>query len=142
MGPNSRTLLDYFETNGARKCGDDENPAEYMLEVVADQNRDWFDTWKSSTEAQQVYTDLDSINRQQANVQADDDDAAAHAEFAESLTTQVREVCSRVFQQYWRMPGYVLAKFGLAIGAGLFIGFSFYNASISQQGMTNVLYSL
>lgn len=28
VGKNSRTLLDYFESNGAEKCGDDANPAE------------------------------------------------------------------------------------------------------------------
>lgn len=26
IGKNSRTLLDYFESNGARKCDDEENP--------------------------------------------------------------------------------------------------------------------
>jgi hypothetical protein len=29
IGKNSTTLLNYFEANGARKCGNDENPAEY-----------------------------------------------------------------------------------------------------------------
>lgn len=28
IGESSHTLLDYFESNGARKCGDQENPAE------------------------------------------------------------------------------------------------------------------
>jgi ATP-binding cassette, subfamily G (WHITE), member 2, PDR len=58
------------------------------------------------------------------------------------FTTQLHEVTVRVFQQYWRMPSYVLAKFILSAASGLFIGFSFYNADNSQQGMQNVLYSL
>lgn len=29
IGKNSETLLNYFESNGADKCGDDDNPAEY-----------------------------------------------------------------------------------------------------------------
>ena len=33
IGKDSRTLLDYFEAAGARKCDDEENPAEYMLEI-------------------------------------------------------------------------------------------------------------
>lgn len=33
VGKNSQILLDYFETAGARKCDDEENPAEYMLEI-------------------------------------------------------------------------------------------------------------
>lgn len=47
IGTNSRTLLDYFETHGARKCEDEENPAEYMLDVVNsgtnDKGESWFD---------------------------------------------------------------------------------------------------
>jgi ATP-binding cassette subfamily G (WHITE) protein 2 (PDR) len=31
VGKNSRTLLDYFESNGADKCGDDDNPAEVNI---------------------------------------------------------------------------------------------------------------
>jgi hypothetical protein len=33
VGKNSKILLDYFETAGARRCDDEENPAEYMLEI-------------------------------------------------------------------------------------------------------------
>jgi ATP-binding cassette subfamily G (WHITE) protein 2 (PDR) len=45
IGENSRTLLDYFESKGARACDDEENPAEYMLEVAGDKEKDWFATW-------------------------------------------------------------------------------------------------
>lgn len=31
IGKNSRTLLEYFESNGAEKCGENENPAEVSL---------------------------------------------------------------------------------------------------------------
>ena len=31
IGKNSRTLLDYFESNGAEKCGENDNPAEVSL---------------------------------------------------------------------------------------------------------------
>jgi ATP-binding cassette subfamily G (WHITE) protein 2 (PDR) len=33
IGENSKTLTNYFECNGARTFGADENPAEVMLEV-------------------------------------------------------------------------------------------------------------
>lgn len=33
IGENSTTLTGYFEQNGSRKFGADENPAEVMLEV-------------------------------------------------------------------------------------------------------------
>ena len=142
IGENSRTLLEYFEANGARECGDDENPAEYMLEVAADKDHDWFETWKGSDEAQGVSKEIENIAQEKQGEQDTDEDTSAHAEFAMPFTAQLEEVTFRVFQQYWRMPSYIMAKFALSIAAGLFIGFSFYDADTSQQGMQNVLFSI
>ncbi|KAF8751885.1 ABC transporter, partial [Rhizoctonia solani] len=55
LGENSSTLISYFEQNGARKCQSDENPAEYMLDVIgagatATSAIDWHATWKAAPE--------------------------------------------------------------------------------------------
>ncbi|EDK47411.1 protein SNQ2 [Lodderomyces elongisporus NRRL YB-4239] len=55
IGERSRTILDYFERNGARKCQDSENPAEYILEAIgagatAATTSDWFQVWSNSPE--------------------------------------------------------------------------------------------
>ncbi|KAI5361698.1 putative ABC transporter-like, ATP-binding domain, AAA+ ATPase domain, CDR ABC transporter [Septoria linicola] len=142
IGKNSRTLLDYFEGNGARKCDDEENPAEYMLEVVGDFSTDWFKIWKDSKEARGVQEQIEQIHKDRANAQDSDEDASAHQEFAMPFTTQLYEVTYRVFQQYWRMPSYIAAKFLLSAASGLFIGFSFYQADGTLQGMQNVIYGL
>ena len=143
IGKQSRTLLDYYETNGARKCGDQENPAEYMLEIVGDDKADWVGTWRKSKEAHQVQSEIDALHKEkESGAEPGSDDPTAQSEFAMPFRQQVNEVTYRVFQQYWRMPSYVLAKFGLSIASGLFIGFSFYNANSSLQGMQNILYSL
>ncbi|MGG6495547.1 UNVERIFIED_CONTAM: ABC transporter permease, partial [Bacteroidetes bacterium 56_B9] len=47
-----------------------------------------------------------------------------------------------VFSQYWRMPSYIMAKLVLSAASGLFIGFSFYQADATLQGMQNVIYGL
>jgi ATP-binding cassette subfamily G (WHITE) protein 2 (PDR) len=39
------------------------------------------------------------------------------------------------------MPSYILAKWTLGVAAGLFIGFSFYQADSSTQGLQNVIFS-
>jgi ATP-binding cassette subfamily G (WHITE) protein 2 (PDR) len=148
VGDNSSTMLEYFESNGARKCADAENPAEYMLGIVnAGQNnkgQDWFDVWKQSEESKQVQTELNRIHAEtEKQAPATDADAThSHSEFAMPLWFQLTEVTKRVFQQYWRMPSYVLAKWGLGITSGLFIGFSFYSAKTSLQGMQTIIYSL
>jgi ABC-type multidrug transport system permease subunit/ABC-type nitrate/sulfonate/bicarbonate transport system ATPase subunit len=147
VGENSSTMLEYFESNGARKCADDENPAEYMLGIVnAGQNnkgQDWYDVWKQSDESKQVQTEIDRIHKEKEHQPPSADDSAkSHSEFAMPFMFQLIQVTYRVFQQYWRMPSYILAKWGLGIVSGLFIGFSFYSAKTSLQGMQTVIYSL
>lgn len=140
IGDNSRTLLDYFENNGARKCGEDENPAEYMLEIVGDFSTDWYQIWKDSPQAKGIQDEISQLHEQRQRAQEKDDDPSAHNEFAMPLTTQIYEVTYRVFQQYWRMPSYIASKFLLSGAAGLFIGFSFYNADETLNGLQTVLY--
>ncbi|GIZ47704.1 hypothetical protein CKM354_001078900 [Cercospora kikuchii] len=142
IGKNSRTLLDYFEANGARKCGDDENPAEYMLEIVGDFSTDWFQIWKDSQQARGVQEEIERIHKDRAGAVDSDEDESAHNEFAMPFTTQLAEVTKRVFSQYWRMPSYIMAKLVLSAASGLFIGFSFYQADATLQGMQNVIYGL
>jgi ATP-binding cassette subfamily G (WHITE) protein 2 (PDR) len=147
VGENSRMLLDYFENKGGRKCDDNENPAEYMLEVVNkgqnDRGKDWHSVWNGSNERQTVLQELDQIHKAKRDEPtAGDDDANAHAEFAMPFGTQLTAVTVRVFQQYWRMPSYIASKWALAISAGLFIGFTFFQSGGSLAGMQNVIFSV
>lgn len=149
IGEDCRTLLDYFENNGARTCESDENPAEFMLDVVnAGQNsqgENWFDVWKRSQEARGVEAEIERIHEEQkAKVPVGEDDhvARSHEEFAMPFWYQLYLVTYRVFQQYWRMPSYILSKWALAIMSGLFIGFSFFQAKSSLQGLQTVIYSV
>lgn len=146
IGEQSRTLLDYFESNGARVCDDEENPAEYMIEVVNKVKNpagvDWFDVWKQSKECQAVQEELDRIHRDQQEKVPVDNDSIGHSEFAMPLWFQIYQVTYRVFQQYYRMPSYIISKWILGVASGLFIGFSFYQAKSSLQGMQTVIYSI
>ncbi|KAJ4333725.1 hypothetical protein N0V87_007386 [Didymella glomerata] len=146
IGENSKQLLHYFENSGARKCGEDENPAEYMLEIVNagqnDQGEDWFEVWKKSEEAKQVQREIDQIHEETSHSDLNIAEETGGTEFAMPLWTQIWECTYRVFQQYWRMPEYVLAKIALCVVAGLFIGFSFYGADSTQAGMQNIIFSV
>lgn len=53
IGKNSRTLIDYFEPRSGIKCGEQDNPAEYILECVgaganAKVSQDWGQLWEES----------------------------------------------------------------------------------------------
>lgn len=154
VGHDSRSLLDYFEAKGARACGSAENPAEYMLEIVnkttAGDGKDWHSTWLASKERVEVEAEVERIYAEKAGEvsAADQEDAARgdggnlNTEFAMPFWAQLREVTARVFQQYWRMPEYVFAKLSLGIVAGLFVGFSFFQAKSSLAGMQGVIFSV
>ncbi len=145
IGKNSRTLLDYFEGAGARKCDDEENPAEYMLEIVGagsqgKSNQDWPDVWKNSKEVEGVYTELDRIHKDKQSESVTEHGAAG--QFAMPLTSQIWYVTVRVFQQYWRTPNYIYGKFVLCIMSALFIGFSFYLQNSSSTGLQNEIFGI
>lgn len=109
IGKNSRTMLDYFERNGAPPCDDDANPAEYMLDICGKKSdRDWSEVWKTTTEAKEVYTELDRIHESKRDAPPAAEEEKG--EFAMPLTSQIWFVTRRVFQQYWRTPSYISGK--------------------------------
>ncbi|KAL2258872.1 hypothetical protein VTK26DRAFT_7643 [Humicola hyalothermophila] len=146
IGKNSRTLLDYFERNGSRSCGPEENPAEFMLEIVAEgvnnAGEDWHEVWKGSPEHQGVLAEIDRIHENQQREVGGPVSDGKHTEFAMPFHAQVWAVTQRIFQQYWRMPGYVISKLLLGAMSGLFVGFSFFQAEGTQAGMRDVVFAV
>jgi ATP-binding cassette subfamily G (WHITE) protein 2 (PDR) len=103
--------------------------------------RDWHDVWKNSNEAKNVQKELARIKDEMGKEPAEDN-AGSHSEFAMPFTSQLVEVTVRVFQQYWRTPGYIYSKILLGVASALFIGFSFFHADASQQGLQDVIFSI
>ncbi|KAL0955420.1 hypothetical protein HGRIS_001666 [Hohenbuehelia grisea] len=145
LGPNSATLINHFEANGARQCKPDENPAEYMLEVIgagatAPNTRDWHDVWLKSGGSQRLTESLDGIHsdgRRNPPVEA-----TLTSTFATSWAYQLRELTARQFVSYWRNPSYVLSKLILNIFGGIFIGFTFFKANNTIQGTQNKVFAI
>lgn len=151
IGTNSRTLIDYFEGGGARHCDDEENPAEYILEIVAGahapKNVDWHATWKSSSESQNVLSEIDGLHEQYSSKTAENEKGAgsttpSDTQYAMPTRTQFACVFKRVHQQYWRTPSYIIGKLGLCTACALFVGFSFFQPDDSQAGMQNTIFSI
>lgn len=146
IGLNSQIMTSYFERNGSRPCGAEENPAEWMLDVIGaapgSQNTvDWPQIWRDSPEKQDIRYTLTQMKEELRN-QPLDNNPTALLEFAETLPIQVWEVTNRVFEQYWRTPSYLYSKLFLCLASGLFIGFSFWDAGTSNQGIQNQLFSI
>ncbi|KAL8814211.1 MAG: hypothetical protein Q9223_006549 [Gallowayella weberi] len=146
LGKDSRQLINYFESNGAKACEPSANPAEYMLEAIGAgdpnyQGQDWGDVWASSAEREQRSREIQDMIAQRRNAATDsktDDDR----EFAMPLGTQVYAVVKRSFVSYWRTPNYMIGKFVLHIFTGLFNSFTFYHVGDSQIDMQSRLFSV
>lgn len=146
IGENSKTLIDYFERGGAHPCPSFANPAEWMLEVVGAAPgsvavRDWAECWSESPERVAVRQEIDNMKEELSKLPVTTS-KADHREFASTPWTQFREVLIRVSQQYYRTPSYIWSKLGLCFFCAFFIGFSFWKAGTSLQGLQNQMFSI
>ncbi|KIY49372.1 pleiotropic drug resistance protein PDR [Fistulina hepatica ATCC 64428] len=146
MGKNSSTLINYFESKGAHPCPPEANPAEWMLEVIGaapghNSDKDWHEVWKISTEREEVRQELANMKAELSQTPEDSNSVGAPDTFAMPLWDQFIECLRRVWQQYWRTPSYIYAKLLLSTATGLFIGFSFYKAGTSQQGLQDQMFA-
>lgn len=148
IGEQSKTLTSYFERQGAHPCPPGENPAEWMLEAIgaapgSATDIDWHEAWRASPEYQEVRAELDQLKAQDTGRRASrKEDPGAYREFAAPLWDQLLIVTQRVFQQYWRTPTYIYAKFALCTSVALFIGLVFLNAPLSIQGLQNQMFAM
>jgi len=148
IGENSSTMINYFVGNGAPPCPKNANPAEWMLEVIGaapghHTDQDWFDVWRRSPEYTEVKRELrqfKQVHPSTASTMARD--KACFREFAAPFWIQMSEVQKRVFQQYWRTPSYVYSKAVLCVSSALFIGFAFFNAPLTEQGLQNQMFAI
>ncbi|KAL3421387.1 ABC transporter CDR4-like protein 3 [Phlyctema vagabunda] len=150
IGKNSRILTEYFERNGAPECPTGANPAEWMLEIIgaapgSSTNIDWSQIWKSSSEYRETKKELTNLLEKRPEIATSRDTGSnenLYAEFAAPFGVQFWEVTKRVFEQYWRTPSYIYSKAALSIGSAMFIGFSFFDAKNTRQGLQNQTFSL
>ncbi|KAF2837607.1 hypothetical protein M501DRAFT_995567 [Patellaria atrata CBS 101060] len=146
LGHDSRTLIEYLERNGAKKCPKNTNPAEYMLEAIGagDPNykgSDWGDIWAKSPENEKVSKEVQDIisSRQKADTgnKTQDD-----REYAMPLSTQITTVVHRGFVGMWRSPQYVAGMMLLHIFTSVFNSFTFWKLGQSSIDMQSRLFSV
>ncbi|RFU24398.1 hypothetical protein B7463_g11940, partial [Scytalidium lignicola] len=143
IGKKSSTLLNYFERNGGRHCGVEENPAEYMLEITGNASEiEWPVVWRDSPERAEVKKNLQEMKEELRELYPEEHDPDMLREYAAPFGLQLQTALVRVFQQYWRTPSYLYSKVLLCVGSGLFIGFSFWKSPLSLQGIQNQMFSI
>ncbi|XDG06438.1 hypothetical protein ABKA04_006053 [Annulohypoxylon sp. FPYF3050] len=146
IGENSKTLTSYFERHGAPPCPPEANPAEWMLDAIGAapgsvSDIDWFQTWRDSTEYAEVQAELQAL-KDGASSHPPAEHDQSYREHAASFPTQLYAVTHRVFQQYWRTPSYIYSKTALCVLIALFIGFVFFRAPNTIQGLQNQMFAI
>lgn len=146
LGHDSQELIQYFESNGGRKCPHDANPAEYMLEVIGagDPNykgKDWADVWANSENHAERSREIEEMIERRKNVEPSQS-LKDDREYAMPLAFQTWTVIKRSFVSYWRTPNYIIGKFMLHIMTGLFNCFTFYHLGYSSVDFQSRLFSI
>ncbi|CAN3358760.1 protein Snq2p [Diutina catenulata] len=148
IGQNSQTLTQYFESHGARACHPDENPAEYMLEVIGagstvNSTTDWQQIWEGSTLRQKAHDELDALVSRYSNQPPlpEDELKELAKTYAINPFMQFFIVLQRTAKTFWRDPEYIMAKTSSVIMSGLFIGFTFWDLTYDQTGAQNGMFA-
>ncbi|WFC95973.1 hypothetical protein MBRA1_002629 [Malassezia brasiliensis] len=144
LGKNSMTLINYFEERSGIKCGENANPAEYILDVIgagatATTDKDWFELYRTSPLYEDMRQELKKISarRNRKNEISDEAQERMDREYAQPFAVQFKRVLQRMFLAYYRDPTYIASKLFLNLFGGLFIGSSFWGQG--KKDSTNAL---
>ncbi|KAG2177325.1 hypothetical protein INT43_007982 [Umbelopsis isabellina] len=140
IGPDSKTMIEYFETHGGPKCSPNANPAEYILECVGagtagKATKDWADVWADSPQAKSVEQELEDIH-----TQIDPEHKRHASEFSLSFWGQFWLVYKRMNVSWWRSPTYNVGRLFNVLFVGLISGFSFWKLGNTASDMQNRMF--
>ncbi|KAL6306522.1 pleiotropic drug resistance ABC transporter [Sparassis latifolia] len=145
LGEKSCKVIEYFERNGSRPCGDMENPAEFILDAIgagatASSDIDWYEVWKQCREAQDLQMELALICKEGRTRPPIKATLTGH--FATSWIYQLYALVMRDYQNRWRDPVYIIAKLGVNILCGLVLGFTYFKTKNTQQANQNKIFTI
>ncbi|KAH6710868.1 AtrD, ABC-transporter [Leptodontidium sp. MPI-SDFR-AT-0119] len=140
IGRGCRTLIDYFESNGARNCETNENTAKWLLDITENSKIPWSQIWSYSDERRRIKQDLAKIKARSSNP-PDQQKGLSSSEFVTIFGYQLYIVTQRCFENNWRTPSNIYSKVFLTLGAAIVNEFSFYHSQNSLQGLQNQIFS-
>lgn len=161
LGEACSTALDYFanSSSAAPPCGKDENPAEYLIQLVRSGSGDeaeekkqaalYPSLWESSSARatrdvqREKLTSADHASSRKLPPHSlpREDEAAAERTHAMPLYAQLAETMRRVWLYYWRDPDYFTSKLLMNMGNALLNGLTFLNSGSNERGAYNRLFS-
>lgn len=142
IGKDSRTMIDYFESNGGPTCSPEANPAEYILECVgagtaSKSTKDWSEVWSKSPEAAALEHELETIH-----TTIDHEVKREVLTYALPFWQQLRLVFGRMNLSWWRAPSYNMGRFCNVCFIGLITGFTFWKMESTPTDLQNRMFGL
>ncbi|CAH0026214.1 unnamed protein product [Clonostachys rhizophaga] len=143
LGDGCSAAVEYFQNQSHVDCGEKQNPAEYILDIVGAGSRstntiDWATTWdqsKASTSGPQQKEKVEPHDVQSSL------EMQSRGRYAVSFVSQLSVVLRRAWLFTWRDPDYFAAKLFLNLGNGLVNGLSYLNSPDTGDGMYNRIFS-
>lgn len=144
LGDKSSTALEYFSRT-ARSCGSEENPAEYLVQVVREgaqsgtvRDQSYATIWLCSPEATAREAQREMLLTEEGGFHS-----RLHAEskFAVPLYTQLSTTMRRTWFYYWRDPDYFVSKLMMNVANALLNGLTFLNSGSNERGAYNRIFS-
>uniref|UniRef100_A0A8H7NHW9 ABC transporter domain-containing protein n=1 Tax=Bionectria ochroleuca TaxID=29856 RepID=A0A8H7NHW9_BIOOC len=143
LGDGCSAAVEYFQNQSHVGCGEKQNPAEYILDIVGAGSRstntiDWASTWdhsKASTSDPQQKGKSEPQDIQSSF------EMQSRGRYAVSFLSQLSVVLRRAWLFTWRDPDYFAAKLFLNLSNGLVNGLSYLNSPDTSDGMYNRIFS-
>lgn len=140
---NTNAIRAYFESQGAPPCGDDENVAEYILELTAttrDNTSSWSERWSRSPNQEALKEKIDAINAQRALYVGQHDTPESVRRFSASSWVQLRELVIRQYKDIWRDSSFTYSICFSFIMTGFIGSAAFAHIKWNPQGLTSGMF--
>lgn len=120
IGRDASVLIEYFQGRGAPECQPEDNPAEWVLDVISHTSTErssWSKKWDESQQCREVQQCLQLFIAAKHPMPLNMiPSRKSRREYAASFIQQLTTVTRRTFQDYWRDPTYLYSKLALCAG--------------------------
>lgn len=140
--------VSFFQHHGLRPCRKNENFVDYMIELTGDESVDWHKYWHDSKDSSDLDNELESIfgektqnevTRIETNKQVNlNSKSSSRGTYWSHFHLILKRTCIEMY----RNENYVLAKLGLYIFSGLFIGFSFWKVDHTIKSLQSSMFAI
>lgn len=137
IGDRGVTLRSYFESRGAIKMPEDANPADWVLDVIADESIDFAHEWEKSSEKAATEQETNKL----AEADSESSDIITESFQSVKRLAQLREVIRRQFWRYWRLPEYNFTRALMMFAIAFLIGLLYLREIDNTQGGANLAFA-